>query len=392
MASAVKTSAGDSPGSRLAIARVFRALSTASPLSRGELRRLVALSPSTVTDAVTSLLERDYVREAGRASSTGGRPAGLLEVSPSLGGVLAADIGGLRMRIAAADVAGRILARKVLPTPGNAADLRAALLSALAEVRAEVVGPSRTLCLSIAGVVNPATGEISATDNVASWSEAKAPDWLRDQAEVLLTENEANMAAFGEYHRGAARGTQIVMLVALGAGIGAGLMVGGQLYRGATGAAGEIGLSRTSADPAARDLERMVAGPALTIAYRERTGRELGNPAELFRLAAEGDAAAAAVVEAALDQLAVVLTNALLVVNPERVIIGGGLATAGDLLLEPLRRRIGTLLMTSLPDFVLSELGPDAALAGAITRASHLALERLAAELDTVPVPGAGAF
>jgi glucokinase len=103
----------------------------------------------------------------------------------------------------------------------------------------------------------------------------------------------------------------------------------------------------------------------------------------------DDQSAAAAVAGHALDQLAVVLTNALLAVNPERVIIGGGLATAGDLLLEPLRQRIAALLMTSLPDFVVSELGPDAALAGAITYASHVALERLAAELDTVPAPGA---
>ena len=73
--------------------------------------------------------------------------------------------------------------------------------------------------------------------------------------------------------------------------------------------------------------------------------------------------------------------------NPDRVIIGGGLATAGDLLLEPLRRRIGALLATGAPDFVLSRLGPEAALVGATTRAAQLAVEQLAAELAAKPAP-----
>ena len=370
---------------RLAVTRVFRGLCAAGPLSRGDLRRLVSLSPSTVSDAVTLLLERNFIREAGTADSTGGRPAGLLEVSPGLGGVLAADVGGLRMRVAAADLRGQPLARRALPTPERPRALRDALLSGLSEVRQQLTGPAHVLCLSIAGVVHPHTGEISATDNIAGWRETNIPAWLRDFADTVLVANEANMAAFGEYHHGAAQGTSIAMFLALGAGIGAGLIVAGQLFGGATGAAGEIGLSRLNPDPGSLDLESEVAGPALLAAYQKLTGHRLDNPVDVFHLAERDDQAAAAVVTKALDRLAVTLTNALLVIDPERVIVGGGLATAGELLLQPLRQRIEALLKTNAPEFVLSELGPDAALVGAATHGAQVAVERLASELDAAP-------
>lgn len=369
------------------LVRAFLALCATTPLSRRDLRRRLGVSPSTVTDAITTLMELDLVRELGHADSTGGRPAGLLELSPALGGVLAADVGGLRIRVAAADVTGRIVARRTHSTPTAPAALRRTLTGALEAMREALGGPARALCLSIAGAVNPDTGDIAATDNIAGWRDTTAPEWLAEVATPLLVENEANMAAFGEYHHGAARGTRITMFIALGAGVGAGLIVYGELFRGATGAAGEIGLSRSSYEPGSPDLEQEVAGPALLSAYERAGGGSIDNPAELFQLAEAGDDAANRVIGNALDRLAITLSHVLLAVNPDRVIIGGGLATAGDLLLEPLRRRIGALLATGAPDFVLSRLGPEAALVGATTRAAQLAVEQLAAELAAKPAP-----
>ena len=385
MVADVKHSMTRAPNGPSTLVRAFRALCSETPLSRGALRRGLAVSPSTVTDAVATLMHLGFVREVGHADSTGGRPAGLLELSPALGGVLAADVGGLRIRVAAADLLGRVIAQRTYLTPVRPTELRRALVDALGEMKEAHPGPSRALCVSIAGAVNPKTGEISATNNIAGWRDPTTPAWLGEVAQPLLIENEANMAAFGEYHHGAARGTRIALFIALGAGIGAGLILSGELFRGASGAAGEIGLSVSSSRSSARVLEQDLSGPALLAAYGEAGGHALDNPSALFGLAQAGDMAAVRVVNRALDRLAINLSHVLLMVNPDRVIIGGGLATAGELLLSPLRRRTQALLRTAAPEMVLSELGPDAALMGAATWAAEVAVERLAAELAAGP-------
>ena len=373
---------GEPPSGRLAVSRAFKLLCEAGSLTRENLRRLLRTSPSTITYAVNSLIERDYVVESGRAGSTGGRPAGVLELSPGLGGVLAVDLGGMRMRVAAADLRGELLTHHTVVTPSDPSALQRQLVRALGEVRQELAGPVRASCLSIAGVVDPETGEISMTTNIEGWVGGRAPRWLKKFGEPLLVENEANIAAFGEYQRGAARGCRTALFLALGAGVGSGLIIDGQLFRGANGAAGEIGLARLACDGNSAQLEREVAGPALVARYRSLQGGKVDDPVELFHRARQGDAVAATVIGEALDRLSVAVANAILLVDPERVVVGGGLAVAGDLLVGPLRERVYDLLDTSRPELAISVLGPDAALVGACSLAAQTAVEELASELD----------
>ncbi len=109
--------------------------------------------------------------------------------------------------------------------------------------------------------------------------------------------------------------------------------------------------------PTDKVLEQEVATSTLLANYYQLRGIPLRNPVELFQLAEQGDDAAAVVVEKALDRLAIIVANAILVVNPERVIVGGGLATVGDLLLKPLRERVESLLAISPPEFVPGRTG-----------------------------------
>jgi glucokinase len=262
------------------------------------------------------------------------------------------------------------------------------MLAELNKVKRHLSGPVRAICLSIAGIVDPKTHLISMTRSIRGWHDVGPPAWLRKFGAPLLVENEANMAAFGEFHHGAAAGTDVAMFLALGAGIGAGLIVDGKLFRGATGAAGEIGLSRLSNGSGRgaldrKELESEAAVPALLASYNRLQGAHLDDPVALFQLSASGDKVAQKVTDTALDYLAFTVANAVLVVNPQRVVVGGGLATAGDLLLTALRERTTGLLAIEAPEIVLSRLGPDAALIGASTLAAQHAAEQLVRELES---------
>jgi predicted NBD/HSP70 family sugar kinase len=286
------------------------------------------------------------------------------------------------MRVGAANLHGDVLYSEVLLTPSHPVALRRRLIAALERAQVKLAGPVRAVGLSLAGIVHPDSQEISLTSNIEGWTDTRPPRWLSKFGAPLVIENEANMAAFSEYRYGAASGTRVALFLALGAGVGAGLLINGEVFRGATGAAGEIGLSRLGLEPTDDVLEREAAGPGLLAKYRRLSGAHLENPVELFTLAEQGDAAASSLLKRSLDVLAVSLANAILVLNPERVIVGGGLGTAGDLLLKPLSERVRDLLPISPPEFVLGRLGPDAALIGVAALVAQKAGRALVRELS----------
>lgn len=355
----------------------------AHALSRSELRRALGGSPSAITAAVQELRTRNLVVEVGVGTSTGGRRPKILDLAPDLGGVLGIDIGGINMRVAAADLRGHTLARWTVPTPRSPeqATLRGHILSALGDAAARLSGPVHAIAAAVAGAVDPETGKVSLAPNIPAWDDIDLAAWLAPFEARVLVENEANLAAIGEFRGGGARDARDVLFVAIGAGIGAGLILDGRLYRGHTGAAGEIGYMRSSiAEPL--ELERKAAAGALVERYRRHAGEaSVRSPEAVFdRLAAEDPAAVAAVSEV-IDDLALALANAIALLDPQKVVLGGGMAVAGEALLAPLRERIRSLVPVE-PEFALSELGPDAALVGALLTAADAAQDDLIEELE----------
>jgi predicted NBD/HSP70 family sugar kinase len=339
---------------------------------------------------VQELRERKLVVESGVAPSTGGRPPRILDLTPDLGGVLAVDIGGINLRFAAADVRARFLTEVSVPTPTSPDPdvLREAIVGTLASIRDRIVGEVRAIAVAVAGVVDPETQTVSLAVNVPGWRDVDLKEWLSSFDAPVLVDNEANLAAVGEHSSGCARGVRNVLFVAVGAGVGAGLILNGVLFRGATGAAGEVGYLRKSLAGPAPQLEWEAAAGALVRRYLEHGGDgSLTTAKEIFDQAAAGDRAAAAAVSEVIDELAIGIANAIAVIDPELVVIGGGVAAAGVSLIAPLRERIAELV-PSMPTLLLSELGPHAALVGATSWAAQHAQAALARELDRVSAVG----
>ncbi len=340
-----------------------------------------------MSDAIALLAEHGLVTETGQAESTGGRPATLLDVPAEVGGVLAVDVGGSLLRVCAADLRGELLEFFEAPTPSDPTKLQEVMGSALAAMRDCLTGDVLATCIAVAGIVHPRTKSISMTSNVPGWSANSIPDWLTESGGPLLIENEANAGAIGEAQFGAAVGVRDVLFVSLGAGIGSGLLHNGHLVRGVTGAAGEMGLMVGCWSEHATALEKVASGTSLVRRYEELGGSAASSPAELFHRAAQDDEPARTALEAGLDALAVALTNAILMIDPELVVLGGGLATVGDQLSASLCDRIGRLLSTEPPRIVVGHLGTQAALRGAASLAARSAVDRVVAGLDAKAFP-----
>ena len=379
----VKPPATDASDRRRAAVRVFGALCNGGPATRVGLAESLGASASTITAAVQELRSQGFVDETGTAASTGGRRATIIELARSLGCVLAVDVGAINVRIAAANVAGRIFEQRTFPTSStpDAKRFRHVLVAALDELSRDAHGPVLAITLAVPAIVEPATRQVSLA-TVAGWPKGDPARWLARFGAPVLVENEANLGAVGECMHGSARGAGDVLFVAIGAGVGAGIVIDGRLYRGATGAAGEVGFLRRSGSAPPHQLELEAAGPAIVRRYHDAGGGGDAQTAEIvFERAGLGDAPARAAVAAAIDELAVGIANAIIVLNPEVVVLGGGLGSAGSALFGPLRERIRPLV-PAMPALVPAELGADSALVGATVWAAQEAQGRLRATLE----------
>lgn len=345
------------------------------------------LSRPTVFSAVQQLMHAGLVHETGQRSGSPGRSATLFEVAPGAGTVLAIDIGGSNLRIAVADVRGRPLTELLEPTarPGGPAIVAQAGDLARKALAAAGTSPSAltAVTVSVPGVV----GSDGCTVHFASNIDQPDPfDFRTPIAEALgapvVLDNNVNLAALGERWQGVGRELRTFVIVAVGAGIGAGLVHDGRLLRGAHGASGEVAFLPSLGTHRPLDLRAHdEAGglSLLTTAQRhpDWTRKPPHTVEELFERAAAGEEPAAALVEEECARVASVIASLCAVVDPEAVILTGGVGAN-----ERLMKRSSELAvdMTLYPPVVIrSELGDRASVVGGIylgMRAARIAVLR----------------
>jgi glucokinase len=370
------------------VVRALEVLFREAPIARRQLRAALGSSPSTVTEVVHELLRRGLIVEGAALAPTAGRPAKVLELAPELGLVLTADVGAMNMRFGAGSVGGELIARRVRPTPSvqDQNVLQRGVMEGLGKVHREAGGGTiRAVVLGVAAIVEDPVGGGISMATVPGWQNTNSNQliaWLREQfGDIpLMLENEANLAAIGEHRFGSAQGANDVMFVAAGAGVGAGLILGGYLFRGSRGGAGEIGLVRLRTPAGTVELDRVAGASALVSRYVEAGGTP-DTAENVFRRAASGESVASAAISEVLDDLALAIANAIMLLDPERVVVGGGLAEARGAFITPLADRVANLV-DRMPTFVASELGADAALVGGVALASAHAQSAIIAEVQ----------
>lgn len=331
---------------RLANRRAVTVLLAAEgPLSRADLARGTGLSRTTVSSLVTDLVRDGHVVETderGRPHKGGsGRPPLLLRLTAPPGAVAGVDIGHRHVRVAVADRTGGVIAEDVASADADA-DGRQTLDRAARMVRTGLAAAGLDRAdLQAVGMCVPApldrhSARVS-PGILPGWHDLSPGEELRRRLAVpVFADNDANLGALAELHHGAARGALDVVYVKVASGLGAGIVLGGRLHRGATGIAGELGHVQIGEDgPVCRCgnrgcLETMVAAPRLLEVLQPAYDEQLSTE-RVLALEAAGDPAVRRVLSDAGRAIGRALADLANSLNPQAVVVGGSVGASVSL-------------------------------------------------------------
>ncbi len=365
------------------------------PVSASQLVTATGLSKPTIGLALGSLERAGLVRHVGHRVGQVGRAPRLYEIQPGAGWALAIDIGGSWLRAALADLSGTIVARheervraRTSPTLLHQVEELAETVPAMAGIALSDV--THTV-LGIPGVYERESAAISAAPNLPGFEGSAAVGELRVKlGERFSIDNDVNLATLAEQAYGLGAAVRDFVFVSVGTGIGMGVVADGRLYRGAHGRAGEIGfLPVDGQDTAAQDaaarqrgfLETAASADGI-VACARATGMSAESAEEVFDAARSGDAAAMQVVAAEADHLARALASIIAVLDPALIVLGGGVGSNVDVLLEPIHSRLTDLLALVPPPIEVSAVGRESVVLGGLAAGLDLARDIVLTQIE----------
>ncbi len=292
----------------------------------------------------------------------------------------AADLGGTKLAAAMADPRGRIVAELTEPTDRRGGAHVAEQIAACAHKLAQELGIEaagvRHVMVGVPGAIDPVTGRVSLTPNIAGLQDFDVLGYLRGRfGPDVAIENDVNLAMLGEQALGCASGCRNAAFLALGTGAGLGLLIDGKLFRGARGSAGEIadlpiGRDPTSQTPVATHaFELEVGSPAILDRYRRQGGTAAATVRDIFRLLEQGDAVAATVLDTTARWVALAVATLQSLLDLEIIVFGGSIGVRPELY-ERVRRALPAVFSRSIT-LAPSKLGDRAGLIGAVCAAAQ---------------------
>ncbi|MGI5452000.1 ROK family transcriptional regulator [Streptomyces sp. CA-249302] len=349
-------------------------LRAAGAASRAQLARETGLSKPTVSSALASLEAAGLVHEVGTHAPERGRTAVLYAPDPAAGYALGVDVGRGWLRVAVADLDGAVVARSDVRNRARSSGAMADLVVATARqvVAGSGVAPDEVVhaVVGTPGVYDEKQRRVRYAMHLPGWGRAGLFDRMREELGVPLeVHNDANLAALGEYTYGVGAGSRLFAYILIGTGLGMGVVSEGRLFTGAHGLAGEIGFLPWPGQQKPERLEDAVSGVAVVEAARRfgMSGQQLTAKA-VFDAARQGNDAAVRAVRLEGERIAHTVAAAAAVLDPDLVVLGGGVGHSVDLLLKPVRDRLRALTPLR-PKVVPSRLGEDAVLLGAVATA-----------------------
>ncbi|MGI8781818.1 MAG: ROK family protein [Solirubrobacteraceae bacterium] len=371
---------------RLNRRRVINALRQHGMISRAGIARRTGLSRSTVSSLVSELQSDGLVVERAEPGAAhgehGGRPPILLSFDASAGAALGIDFGHSHVRVAVSDLSSSILAERAVPMDTDhaadegldvAVDLVDEVLAEAGVERSRVIGAG----LGLPGPVDQSDGVIGSSAILPGWVGVAAGEEMRRRLDIPVSvDNDANLGALAELSHGAGRGASDLVYLKVASGIGAGLILGGRLYRGWGGMAGELGHVLVDPEGAIcrcgnRGCLETAASTGALLDLLRRSHGDL-TVAGMLTLARDGALGCRRVIADAgrvVGSAAAMLFNVL---NPQRLVVGGDLADAGDLLLDGVRSSVRLSALPAAADAALvvaGVLGERAQVLGALALA-----------------------
>jgi len=375
--------------------RIVDALFSAHPtrMSRAGIARATGLSKPTVSAPIADMESAGLVRISDEIPSpaANGRPAALYELVPTARHSVAADIGATKILVGVADLFGGLVAERELTTGPDARAALESVAAAASEMLRGIDGGCRAMCVGVPGIYRPDLDRVEQAFNLPGFDSLAPGAYLAERFDARIhVENDVNLAALGELTQmGEEQADGDFAAVSVGTGIGLGMVVGGDLYRGGTGSAGELGsllLSPFEPGEAPVTLEDVASAPSI----RKRFGRAIedgrrsglaagADVPEIFAAAATGDAAAAAVLDEVAAAMALAVSHLCLIADPTRVVFGGGVG-ANPVFVDAVRDCLSRLVAAP-PELAASTLGRQAALVGAVSMSLRFIHESLVPEI-----------
>lgn len=359
-----------------------------SPIARSTIAGRLGISLPTVMRIVDKLVEDGFVRPQGKTEWSGGRRRPLLEFNADGYVVLGVDMGGTKKIYGAlSEIGGNIIDEVEVERHGVSGEKCYDLLTKLIDTLLASPGLRGR---KVRGIGVGAPGITHHREGIVKW--AYALNWkdlplkarLSKRYQLPITvDNDVNLAALGEHWFGAGQHTQNMVLIVVSAGIGAGIIINGTLYRGSNEASGEIGhmipggefLGKSYLDFGA--LESVASGTGMIRRARaalrsRRNTRDLDDllAEDVFESAQQGQKWASSIVNEVVDYLAIAVANLSVSFDPELIVLGGGVTSFADMLVEPILSRIKGAIPTP-PKLVASSLGLRATVMGAIITVLH---------------------
>ncbi|WP_127144315.1 ROK family transcriptional regulator [Pelagibacterium montanilacus] len=387
---------------QMTLRTVMRVLLEREAVSRAELARLTGVSKQTMSEVFRELEEGGWVRRSGRTQGAVGRSAATYEVCVDRALVFGADVGGTKVQAALADMHGIILTETVEPTDPRGGqyvvDQLARMSAELAHRASQPLERVLVGTIGIPGAYNARTGKLFMVPNITGLEGTPFVEDLRERVDFdVHVGNDVNMAAKGEQWMGEGRNVDDFVFIALGTGIGMGIINERRVLSGAHGAAGEIATLPIGADPydgrtfRSGGLETALGSAAIRERYEGSGGRSGLTVREIIDRIGDGDTIAAATVDAIARILAQAVLAVSAVLDPERVVLGGSVGARRELL-ERMEVHL-PLCMPSPPQCTVSKLGSRAGLYGTIANSLDLLRDSLfqTPGLD-IPMPRAKPF
>lgn len=349
---------------------VYERIRLLGPVSRPQLAAATGLSKPTISLALADLERVGLVRSSGRRTGGAGRSAVLYEIRPEAGWVIGLDVGREWIRAALADLTGQIAIRKDVRSGDGLLDRIEALV---AELTAEAGGEVTNIVLGTPGVHDEENRRLHLAPNLPGWDAPGTTDKLAERLPApFAIENDIALAALGEQGYGLGEGVPHFVFVSIGSGVGMGVIVDHELYRGARGAAGEIAFLPLGEDTMTVDrrhgmLESAASAPGV-VATAQRLGMTGKVTAKrVFDEARDGDPIAEKAVAHEADHVARALASVVALLDPELIVLGGGIGGHGaDMLYGAVRERLDTMTPLGPPRIEVSALGDDAVVLGAL--------------------------
>ncbi|WP_448316099.1 ROK family transcriptional regulator [Streptomyces sp. CO7] len=351
----------ETPGSqsslhRANLERVVRAVRLAGSLTQAEIARTTGLSAATVSNIVRELKDAGMVEVT--PTSAGGRRARSVSLSGDAGIVVGIDFGHSHLRVALGNLAHQVLAEETEPLDVDvSADQGFDRAEQLVRRLAESVGADRGkiagVGLGVPGPIDLQSGTLGSTAILPGWRGTRPAEELEARLGVPVhVDNDANLGALGELTWGSGRGVKDLAYIKVASGVGAGLVIDGKIYRGPGGTAGEIGhITLDESGPVCRCgnrgcLETFTAARYVLPLLQPTHGPEL-TMESMVRLAKEGDPGCRRVIGDIGRHVGSGVANLCNLLNPGRIVIGGDLAEAGELMLGPIRESVGRYAIPS---------------------------------------------